>query len=518
MARLSVLTWIGNAAAVLLGRHGDVSTQARSAACSRQSVYDHADKVQQALADVRGPGPCRADLLRQVEQLRQENRRLREQLAGRIELNPPRRRRLAATTSAMGLSLSQIEDVFSVLLDGQPEDVGRTPPPSRAAIGRWVLAACLLAGVALRVLDGRARALAKVLCLDEIFFHGKPVLVAVEPHSMAVLLCDKTADRTGQTWQQALLPFPGLEHAVADAGTGLQAGLRAVQRDRGADKPLTVSLDVFHLEKEARQALGWLWRKVEARWHQADQADARAGAAKPQQRSGRLSHARAAWDEVARYWDWYARWEAAWARLKTALHLFRPDGLLNDRVWAAAEIRAACTLLPGPKWRKVRRMANDRRMLGFLDRLQKQLEEAEPRPQVREALVELWRLERQGGQAALTQAVAQQLLVIRLAADWQQAYGRVSGVLGGVVRASSAVECVNSVLRMQQGRHRNVSQAMLDLKRLYWNCREVKAGKREGKCPYQHLGVALRTYDFWEVLNSDPAELAQQLSSPKVAA
>jgi len=64
---------------------------------------------------------------------------------------------------------------------------------------------------------------------------------------------------------------------VADAGTGLQAGRRAVQRARGADDPLTVGLDVFHLEKEARQALGWLWRKVEARWHQADQADVRAG-------------------------------------------------------------------------------------------------------------------------------------------------------------------------------------------------------------------------------------------------
>jgi hypothetical protein len=371
--------------------------------------------------------------------------------------------------------------------------------------------------VALRVLDAHTRTLATVLCLDEIFFHGKPVLVAVEPHSMAVLLCDKAADRTGQTWQGVLQPFNGLQHAVADAGTGLQAGLRAVQRDRGADKPLTVGLDVFHLEKEARQALGWLWRKVEARWHQADQADARAGAAKPHQRSGRLSHARAAWEEVARYWSWYECWEAAWGRLKTALQLFRPDGLLNDRVWAAAEIRAACTLLPGPKWRKVRRMANDRRLLAFLDRLQRQLEEAEPRPLVREALVELWRLERQGGQAALTQAVAQQWIVMCLAADWQQAYARVSDVLSGVVRASSAVECVNSVLRMQQGRHRNVSQAMLDLKRLYWNCREVKAGKRAGKCPYQHLGVALQTYDFWKVLNSDPADLAQQLSSPKVA-
>jgi hypothetical protein len=518
MAKLSLLAWIGNAAAVLLGRHGEISAQARSCGCSRQTAYDHADKVQQALTDARQPGPGRADLLRQVEQLRQENRQLREQLAGRIELDQPRRRRLAATTSAMGLSLSQIEDLFSVLLDGQPQDAGRTAPPSRAAIGRWVLRACLLAGVALRVLDGHARTLAKVLCLDEIFFHGKPVLVAVEPHSMAVLLCDKTADRTGQTWRQALQPFHGLEHAVADAGTGLQAGLRAVQRDRGADEPLTVGLDVFHLEKEARQVLGWLWRKVEARWDQADQADARAGAAKPQQRNGRRSHARAAWDEVARYWDWYEHWEAAWGRLKTALQLFRPDGSLNDRLWAAAEIRAACALLPGPKWRKVRRMANDRRVLAFLDRLRRQLEEAEPRPLVREALVELWRLERQGGQAALTQAVALQLIVIRLAADWQRAYTRVSGVLGGVVRASSAVECVNSVLRMQQGRHRNVSQAMLDLKRLYWNCREVKAGKREGKCPYQHLGVALQTYDFWKVLNSDPAELGQQLSSTKVAA
>jgi hypothetical protein len=518
MARLSVVTWIGNAAAVLLGRHGDVSTQARSAGCSRQSLYDHADKVQQALTDVRHPGPCRDALLQQVEQLQQDNRRLREQLAGRIELGQPRRRRLAAITSAMGLSLSQIAEVFAVLLDGQPKDAGRTAPPGRATIGRWVLAACLLAGVALRVLDAHSRTLAKVLCLDEIFFHGKPVLVAVEPHSMAVLLCDKAADRSGLTWQRALQPFSGLEHAVADAGTGLQAGLRALQRDRRTDQPLTVGLDVFHLEKEARQVLGWLWRKVEALWHKAEKADARVEAAQPHQRGGRLAHARAAWDAVESYWSWYERWEATWTRLKGALQLFRPDGRLNDRAWAAAEIRAACERLPGPKWRKVRRMANDRRLLAFLDRLQTQLVEAEPCPLVREALVELWRLERQGGQAALTQAVAQQLVVICLATDWQQAYARVSVVLGGVVRASSAVECVNSVLRMQQGRHRNVSQAMLDLKRLYWNCREVKAGKREGKCPYQHLGVALPTYDFWEVLNSDPEKLAQQLSSPKVAA
>jgi hypothetical protein len=46
-----------------------------------------------------------------------------------------------------------------------------------------------------------------------------------------------------------------------------------------------------------------------------------------------------------------------------------------------------------------------------------------------------------------------------------------------VVRASSAVECVNSVLRTQQGRHRNLSPGMLDLE------------LHNGKYPYQLFGT-----------------------------
>ncbi len=40
----------------------------------------------------------------------------------------------------------------------------------------------------------------------------------------------------------------------------------------------------------------------------------------------------------------------------------------------------------------------------------------------------------------------------------------------GAVRASRAVEGVNNVVRMHEGRHRCVSQGRLDLKRFYWNC------------------------------------------------
>jgi hypothetical protein len=59
---------------------------------------------------------------------------------------------------------------------------------------------------------------------------------------------------------------------------------------------------------------------------------------------------------------------------------------------------------------------------------------------------------------------------------------------------------------------------MLDLKRLYWNCRAFGSGKRRGKCPYQLLGVQLPTYDFWELLQRDLIQLEQELSTPRVAA
>ena len=53
---------------------------------------------------------------------------------------------------------------------------------------------------------------------------------------------------------------------------------------------------------------------------------------------------------------------------------------------------------------------------------------------------------------------------------------------------------------------------------LYWNSRAFRSGKRRRRCPYEHLGLVLPSYDFWELLHTDPAKLTQELSTPKVAA
>lgn len=76
---------------------------------------------------------------------------------------------------------------------------------------------------------------------------------------------------------------------------------------------------------------------------------------------------------------------------------------------------------------------------------------------------------------------------------------------------------MNSVIRMHQARHRTLTQPLLDLKRLYWNCRPFREGKRRDRSPYEHLDLKLPTYDFWELLNTEPAELTQRLSTPSAA-
>jgi hypothetical protein len=56
---------------------------------------------------------------------------------------------------------------------------------------------------------------------------------------------------------------------------------------------------------------------------------------------------------------------------------------------------------------------------------------------------------------------------------------------------------------------------MLDLKRLYWNCRVFGGGKRRGLCPYEHLGLKLPSYDFCALLE---AEMSTAFSEAKAVA
>jgi hypothetical protein len=365
--------------------------------------------------------------------------------------------------------------------------------------------------------------------------------VAVEPTSLALLTCAKTGDRSGAAWQAVLEPFVNLELVVSDAAKGIAAGVQAVAASRSAAPAAPAAaaapahgLDVFHTNQEARRVLAGPWRRAEAAWEQAAAADAPVAAAKQrgQDARGVAAAARQAWARATRQLAAVDRLESAWQRARAALAVFRPDGTVNDRAWAEAEMQAALAELRGPAWQKVRNFLTDARALTFLDRLHRRLAEAVPGAALRRACVRRWWLRhlppRPAALAPPGRAQVQALLDAKirdgeLTAAEQAAYERVAQVPRTTVRASSAVEGINSVLRMQQGRHRKLTQGLLDLKRLYWNCRRLPTGRRRGHCPYELLEVPLPRTDFWTLLQRGPpaaaaGERTEELSGPADAA
>jgi hypothetical protein len=329
MTTLAVTTWIGNAAAVLSGPWGAVTAQAHQAGCRRQAAYQHAQQVQQAAAEAQAGGPSRAQLLDQQQSLRQENAQLWRAWQESVPFDNQQQRRCVATAAALGLRLNQTHALLACVL-------ARADCPSRATLGRWVTQAAAQARSIVQVLDRACVPLIQELCLDEIYCHRVPVLMGVEPHSLAWVLAQRGPDRSGAAWQQALQPFTPLRWVTSDNGTGLQLGregIRQLRQQRREELALEVGLDVFHTQREGGQALRCEWSAAERVWEEAEQADRNLAQVRRRGQDSRGATQRRlrAWRDAEQVFHAACRREAAWQHAVQALQLFRPDGRLNDR-------------------------------------------------------------------------------------------------------------------------------------------------------------------------------------------
>jgi hypothetical protein len=150
-------------------------------------------------------------------------------------------------------------------------------------------------------------------------------------------------------------------------------------------------------------------------------------------------------------------------------------------------VQSALTDLSGAAWAKVRRLLVRRESFTFLDQVPTRLAKLRLEPDVLSALLGLESLRRQpwrlcAGTRAL--ALVRTVQLTKMCPEWSEEAERVRAVFGGVWRASSLVECVNSVAWMPQARHRKMTPGLLDLKRLYWNLRQFRTGHRQGQTPY----------------------------------
>jgi hypothetical protein len=509
---------IASAYFVAFGKYGDVSHYAQERGVCRQWVYREAHWVQEVLAQQRQEVQ---QLRQQVRELRQQNQQLQERKALAVVIDKEMQAKLATIGQAVGVSLPVIWELLEVLIPGQPQSV--------ATLGRATQAAGKKAGQLLAVLDKFARPHTREVVADEIYVND-PVLMVVEPESLWWLSGQMSDSVSGEAWAAEFRRLPNLEQVTRDGGKGLANGVAQVNAERQEkSQELVVDQgDHFHalygagvgLRKAETQARKTL-EAAEAAQNKLTECSTRQGQAS----QGASSHAHGAWRRAEKAMDAWIALDRSWQQTKEALPLFTPEGELNTRQRAAAVLAETLPQLPDSEFAKTKRQLQKPEMLNYLDRVHQKIAALPFPEEAKQAAVRQEGLRRrpellkgEGTQPAVLRGVMLMCAVVlaKVGDVGPQAVDAVRDIFRRAYRASSLVECINSVLRMQQSRHRKMTQGLLHLKRLYWNCHTFRTGRRRRTTPYQRLGLpwpeGLR---WWDLLKLTPEQLDDKLSTAK---
>jgi hypothetical protein len=531
MSIVAIPPQLASAHAVLWGHYGDVTRLAQQRGVCRQTIYRDTHALLDTLADA-VPRQLVEPLRQRLDELHARCQQGEARLDDAYDISADRLAAFAATAQAEGVSLPVARRLLAPLLarPRNPTAPKQRRLPSVARLGRLSRAAARKAAALLPVLDALSRDRVEQAAADEIFFGKKPCLMVVEQRSLAWLSGRLADRRTGEEWACEFRHLPNLRQTTQDGGTALAKGLEIVNQERRQQgrAPAVAQDDHFHVLREGQRALRHLQHSVTERIARADAAERRVARKAWRQGDSRgQGTVNQTWRRAEAAWDVWIEAGATWAEIEGALQLFTPEGALNTRARAEAILAAALPRLTGPAWAKVQRLFRRPQLLTFLDQAQQGLSALPVAPELVAAAVRVEGLRRQPEAVRGEGASARALRGVLLAAGWvlalsgdagSAALTQVRGVLRGVWRASSLVECLNSVARMQQGRHRKMTQGLLDLKRLYWNCRAFRTGHRRGRSPYALLGLRLPTADWWELLQLAPEQLRQALAGPSTPA
>jgi hypothetical protein len=246
--------------------------------------------------------------------------------------------------------------------------------PSRAMRGRWGQAAAAQAGRLLVVLDLAGQARVRGLGLDDIFRHGAPVLMAIEPHSMAWRAGQRGPARRGERGRDVSTPWPCLEHVSADGGQGLERGRKLAHAARGAQGEaaetvsspvITLGLDVLHPHRARARILQRQWQHAERQRDTASQADAKGARDKRQGRAprGGSGVAGRAGRKAERRCAPAGNAQEAGPQSPAALAWWAAQGRRSGRQTAPAQLDEASQQLQGACWSKGKRLLSEARTL-----------------------------------------------------------------------------------------------------------------------------------------------------------
>src|SRR6266481_1060368 len=180
-----------------------------------------------------------------------------------------------------------------------------------------------------------------LLC-DEIFTLGRPILLTVEPRSLAILKIELGDNREAETWKkhwEALADAGLIAHqtVVADQGAGLVKGCALMGLRHHPDlfhllRPLAMFGERFY--RQALAAIAWEYERGGVGIGRSEEVI--------NKRSAAYEAAKAEAEEQIRRYDNFCY---LWTALRQALELFDEQGAITELAFRKAEIDAIVTLM-----------------------------------------------------------------------------------------------------------------------------------------------------------------------------
>ncbi len=337
---------------------------------------------------------------------------------------------------------------------------------------------------------------------DEMFVGRAPVLLVVEPHSLLVSGLRMAERCRAAEWEPVFATMEALERCACDGGRGVNRAAK--------DAGLDVQADLFHGLRDAQAWLGRFEHTCQKRLAAVQEALAKLQAARQRpgkyQTNGPTRRYRRACAEAERVVAEWCRLGDLFAQARRAFDLVTPEGRLNTARAAQAAFAAALAAMEqteeGRALAATLRPVQDPRLFAHLDALAERLralrlEQVGPDREAR-----LGRLV--AGTVAWRRRDKEPVALLRAASTASLADQVELAVIEAVdqaVRSCSAVECVNSRVRLVQVARKRLGEDFLYLLALYHNMHHFGRGSvGEGKSPAELAGIALPTTDWIELL------------------
>jgi len=454
--------------------HGTITQLSRRHSVSRQFIYTLRKELGQRLEGLFEPSPAAKGAAQAKRQLLSAMLQLR--LAGRCSLHA-----ISGLLRDLGLGKASTAYISQGL-----ESIG-------SRLGNTLS------------YEGQA-----VFLCDEVFC-PEPVLVTVEPQSMAILRIEKAARLDKEAWQAHWqeLERAGIQSAgfVNDEGSAM----REAQKESYAQK--NFQPDTFHavayrlgaiasrLETQAYSAIGKEYER-----HRVWQGAMRRNRAAVQGQK-REAYLEACWAcQLAL--DKYELFVFLYGHILEQLQAFSPQGRLRQRAQAEGEIQTALQYMRQLDIKGLGKVLDsiEKRLaeglLSFLDNARSLVQNL--RGKLPAYSLPFWcaawqasknlvkaksKRRRQAAQkqfqwlAKLLQQDCQQNSL-----DFEALRQLVFGQLDAIVQSSALVEAVNSIIRPYVClTRRQISQSFLQLVMFFHNHRKFVRGKRKGKAPIELL-------------------------------